>query len=117
MNEETKESEEEVQNPTGLEEVARAEAVERQLEAERLHLEVVNQPGCPKTGDFVKAFGISANSIQLNVIPELLEPCESCYPISLTNGLAIDLLEVALARGILMEKLVTFMQQLVLVPG
>ena len=32
--------------------------------------------------------------LQLNVIPELLEPCEGCYPTSLTNGLAIDLLEV-----------------------
>merc|ERR1712181_192681 len=104
---------EEVQNPTELEEVRRAEARERQLEAERLHLEVVNQPGCPKAGDFAKAFGISANSIQLNVIPELLEPFEGCYPTSLTNGLAIDLLEVTTARGILMEKLVAFLQQLV----
>merc|ERR1712192_280177 len=104
---------EEVQNPTELEEVRRAEARERQLEAERLHLEVVNQPGCPKAGDFAKAFGISANSIQLNVIPELLEPFEGCYPTSLTNGLAIDLLEVTMARGILMEKLVTFLKQLV----
>merc|ERR1712192_185865 len=104
---------EEVQNPTELEEVRRAEARERQLEAERLHLEVVNQPGCPKAGDFAKAFGISANSIQLNVIPELLEPFEGCYSTSLTNGLAIDLLEVTMARGILMEKLVTFLKQLV----
>merc|ERR1712181_118535 len=104
---------EEVQNPTELEEVRRAEARERQLEAERLHLEVVNQPGCPKAGDFAKAFGISANSIQLNVIPELLEPFEGCYPTSLTNGLAIDLLEVTMARGIPMEKLVAFLQQLV----
>ena len=65
VNEETKDSEEEVQNPTELEEVARAEAVERHLEAERLHLAVVNQPGCPTTGNFAKAFGISANSIQV----------------------------------------------------
>merc|ERR1712192_224018 len=104
---------EEVQNPTELEEVRRAEARERQLEAERLYLEVVNQPGCPKAGDFAKAFGISANSIQLNVIPELLEPFEGCYPTSLTNGLAVDLLEVTTARGISMEKLVAFLQQLV----
>merc|ERR1712181_200346 len=112
-NEETKESEE-VQNPTGLLEVVkRAEAMERQMEAERLHLEVVNQPGCSRAGDFAKAFGISANSIQLNVIPELLEPFEGCYSTSLTNGLAIDLLEVTMARGIPMEKLVAFLQQLV----
>merc|ERR1712192_46388 len=104
---------EEVQNPTELEEVRRAEARERQLEAERLHQEVVNQPGCPRAGEFAKAFGISANSIQLNVIPELLEPFEGCYPTSLTNGLAVDLLEVTTARGISMEKLVAFLQQLV----
>ena len=74
-----------VQNPTGPEE-RRAEALEREIEgeklqnsntmepvealgrrkeAERLHLEVVNQPGCPTTGDFAKTFGISANSIQV----------------------------------------------------
>ena len=47
------------------------EALERQKEAERLHQEVVNQPGCPTTGDFVKAFGISANSIQV-INPGLL---------------------------------------------
>ena len=41
------------------------DALERQKEAERLHQEVVNQPGCPSTGDFAKAFGISANSIQV----------------------------------------------------
>ena len=81
-----------VQNPTGPEE-RRAEALEREIEgeklqnsntmepvealgrrkeAERLHLEVVNQPGCPTTGDFAKTFGISANSIQVINLGHLL---------------------------------------------
>ena len=69
---------------------------------------------------------------QLNVIPELLDPIEGSYTTSLTNGLAIDILEVdpglfvkkikffiqmASTRGISMEKLVTFLHQFVLQGG
>ena len=63
------------------------EVVEPDVEVVELDVEVVEpdvevvEPGQNK-------------SLQLNVIPELLEPCEGCYPVSLTNGLAIDLLEV-----------------------
>ena len=60
---------ERLQNSNSLEP---AEAFERRKEAERLHLEVVNQPGCPTTGDFAKTFGISANSIQVINLGHLL---------------------------------------------
>ena len=46
-------------------EIRKSEAETRLAEATRLHMEVLRQPGCPKTGDFCKAFGISANSIEV----------------------------------------------------
>ena len=57
----------EEQNLIELEEAVgrQREAAQRSKEAERLHLEVVRQPGCPVTGNFAKAFGISANFIQV----------------------------------------------------
>ena len=55
----------EAENTLTLYEIRKSEAETRLAEATRLHLEVLRQPGCPKTGDFCKAFGISANSIEV----------------------------------------------------
>ena len=55
----------EAENKLKLFEIRKSEAEMRLAEAARLHMEVLRQPGCPKTGDFCKAFGISANSIEV----------------------------------------------------
>ena len=55
----------EAENTLTLYEIRKSEAETRLAEATRLHMEVLRQPGCPKTGDFCKAFGICANSIEV----------------------------------------------------
>ena len=82
------------------------EAERRQEAAHQLHLAILDRPGPPALGDFVRSFGISASSLQLREVPEVLEP--GLLASSLTKGLAIDLLDLAQTRG-LEQELVTFL--------
>jgi hypothetical protein len=85
------------------------EAVARGAEAARLQRALLARPGCPAIGDFARCFGISANSIQQMVIPELLEPGSET---SVSQGLALDLLELATAHGLPLHRLVLFLHEL-----
>jgi len=86
------------------------EGAGHQAEARRLHLAVVEAAGCPRVGDFASKFGISANSLQLAVVPEVLEVQGEQG--SLTRGLAVDLLDLAVAKGVELERLVEYLRLL-----
>ena len=86
------------------------EGADHRAEARRLHLAVVEAAGCPRVGDFARKFGISANSLQLAVVPEVLEVRGEQG--SLTRGLAVDLLDMATAKGVELWRLVEYLRLL-----